>query len=334
MQTLGDFFKQTNADVTIIALGRRVQSIPRQAFDAFENEQAPWPLPWQGQAQFACAIHWPGMDDPAIWFLALPLDEQGSLCPAPRDAFLERLLRTAKPESSRNLRPPDNLMHDNPLAFEPEIHQRALLHARLASIFGRPPSQHADLARRYLAFDESINWQMIRLQGLADLVVSINALDLEVWQRRLPELPRDVLLSLCYLLEHGNTPEGLLDSLASLLESARIDRDIERYCALLRAIVGCDSETVGSWLGSWLDEESSGAADCLVAVAARGWRHLEHESRLERFLMKVATCEKLNFRRVIGDLALIPRLRLPILMMLRQAPTESAVGRRVAEWKL
>ncbi|WP_110666170.1 DUF3549 family protein [Salinicola halophilus] len=336
MQTLSDFFKQTNADVAIFALGRRVQMMPREAFETFEREQTPWPLPWQGQAQLACAIRWPEMDDPAIWFIALPLDEQAMLSPAARDAFLERLLRTigsTPGAASGDAAPVENLMQDNPVAFDPEVHQRALLHAWLSRHFDRPVSPHAELARRYLANEETVSWQMVGLQGLADLVVDPNALEEGTWQRRLPELPREVLLPLCYLLEHGHASESLVEALIAQLSPAWAQGDLELYCALIRAVVGSDSALASAWLEAWLDETPARAADCLVAVAARGWHHLEHETRLERFLNRLATCEKLNFRRVIRDLALIPRLRLPIVMMLRQAPTESAVGRRVAEWK-
>ncbi|WP_110687986.1 DUF3549 family protein [Salinicola aestuarinus] len=341
MKTLADFFKQTNADVAIFTLGRRVQRLSLETFESFEREQTPWPLPWKDQAQFACAILWPGMDDPAIWFLALPLDEQAMLSPASRDAFLERLLRTASPVAEGTTSAADesqptveNLMQDNPLAFDPEIHQRALLHALLARYFGRPASPHAELARRYFAQTETVNWQMIGLQGLADLVIDRETLDDVIWQQRLPELPREVLLPLCYCLEQGHASDALVKTLISQLDAAWADADLERYCALLRAIVGSESSLASAWLEQWLTAPPSQAADCLVAVAARGWHHLEHEIRLERFLDRLATCEKLNFRRVIHDLALIPRLRLPIVMMLRQAPTDSAVGRRVTEWKL
>lgn len=335
MQTLSDFFSGSGAEVVLSTLGRRVTPMPQASFAAFEREQAPWPLPWNGRAQVACALRWPELEtDPAIWFLALPLDEQGQLVPAPRDEFLDRLLQTlsARAASANGEQAPDNLMQDNPLAFEPELHQRALLHARLSRHFGQPPSAFSDMTRRYLVGDESLDWQMLGLQGLADQVVAKDPAVTSALVERFDTMPREVILALCYLLEHGDTPDELLPTLWSMLESARERRDIEAFCALLRALLGSEDARVGGWLDRILDDDALMAADCLAAIAARGWHHLEHEARLERFLERLAESPEADFRPVVRDLALIPRLRLPILMMLRQAPMGSSLGRFVRQW--
>ncbi|WP_251976846.1 DUF3549 family protein [Salinicola avicenniae] len=332
MQTLSDFFTQSGADVALSTLGRRVAPLSRDTFDAFEREQTAWPLPWKGQAQFACALNWPATaGDPAIWFLTLPLDEQGQLVPASRDAFLDRLLQTLGTQAASDSGSVQNLMQDNPLAFEPDLHQRALLHARLARQFSRPLSSHADMARRYLLGDASINWQMLGLQGLADQVASGKAEIHAALAERLGTLPRDVIVPLCYLLEHGDTPASLLPALWQAMETARQAQDLECYCALLRALVGCDSPQVGAWLEQLLADKDAMAADCLAAIAARGWHHLEHETRLQQFLTRLAACPQANFLGVVRDLALIPRLRLPILMMLRQSNGDAEIGRRLSE---
>lgn len=336
MQTLSDFFTHSGAQIALSTLGRRVAPLSSRTFEAFEREQQAWPLPWNGHAQLACALRWPAAGpDPVIWFLSLPLDEQGLLAPAPRDTFLERLLQTLGAQGDdASAQPVENLMQDNPLAFEPELHQRALLHARLSRQFDQPTSPHTEMARRYLLGDSSLNWQMIGLQGLADLVVTQDPELTAALGQRLPRLPREVLIPLCYLLEHGDTPQELLLPLWQLLEPAREAQDLERYCAVLRALLGSDTQQVGEWLDRWLEDDDLMAADCLVAIAARGWHHLEHETRLWCFLERLARCTQINFRRVVRDLALIPRLRLPILMMLRQAPRDCAVGQRVAEWNV
>lgn len=333
MQTLSDFFTHSGAEIALSTLGRRVAPMSRDTFSAFEREREPWPLPWNGHAQVACALRWPAMQaDPAIWFLSMPLDEQGLLVPAARDAFLDRLLQTlgtqGSPETAASV---DNLMQDNSLAFEPELHQRALLHARLSRHFGQPCSSHAAMARRYLTGDAALNWQMLGLQGLADQIVAADPAVIAAMTQRMETLPREVVVPLCYLMEHGDTPAELLPALWTMLSSARADRDIERFCALLRALVGSDDPRVDAWLDEILDDDALLVADCLAAIAARGWGHLEHETRLARFLDRLAACPEANFRPVVRDLALIPRLRLPMLMMLRRAPTGSAVDRRLRE---
>ncbi|WP_110655648.1 DUF3549 family protein [Salinicola halimionae] len=340
MQTLSDFFTHSRAELALSALGRRVAPISRDTFSAFEQEREPWPLPWNGRAQVACAMHWPALqEDPAIWFLSLPLDEQGLLVPAARDAFLDRLLTLGMQpadgptpnDSTRDVLTQSNLMQDNPLAFEPELHQRALLHARLSRRFGQPSSAHSDLARRYLLGDSGLDWQMLRLQGLADEVAAQDPAVILALTKRLKTLPRDVVLPMCYLMEHGDAPADLLPTLWEAMREARQRQDVETFCALLRALLGSNDGRVGDWLDRILDDEDLMAADCLAAIAARGWHHLEHETRLGRFLERLASCSDANFRPVVHDLALIPRLRLPILMMLRQAPANSSLGRLVRE---
>ena len=71
--------------------------------------------------------------------------------------------------------------------------------------------------------------------------------------------------------------------------------------------------------------------DVLAAMAARGWSHLEDAQRLPRFLTRLADNPNANFTALVRDLALVPRLRLPVLMTLRQASADSAIGRRLAE---
>lgn len=331
MQTLSDFFTQSGAEFALSALGRRVAPISREAFADFEREKQAWPLPWTGKAQIACALRWATSGrDPLIWFLSLPLDEQGRLIPAPRDAFLDRLLQTLGARAPRFHA--ENLMQDNPLAFEPELHQRAVLHARLSRLFGQIPSAHAEMAGRYLLGDDAVHWQMLGLQGLADQVVARPPAIVSALSARLSALPREVMIPLCYLMEHGDTPEALLVPLRHRLDEAHRAQDLELFCALLRTILGSDESEVGDWLDDWLADDDLMAADCLAAIAARGWQYLEHETRLERYLERLAACPAANFRVVVRDLALIPRLRLPILMSLRQAPADSAVHRRVKEW--
>jgi len=346
MQTLSDFFTHSGAELALSTLGRRVAPLHQDTFASFEQEREPWPLPWNGHAQVACAFRWPAThNDPAIWFLSLPLDEQGLLVPAARDEFLDRLFHTLgtqpasiSAQSVLNVKQDQltraNLMQDNPLAFEPELHQRALLHARLSRHFEQPPSLYSDMAHRYLIGDDALDWQKLGLQGLADQIVAQDPAVIEALRLRLKSLPREVILSLCYLMEHGDTPVELLPTLWETLNSAYEARDIETFCALLRALLGSDAPEVGDWLDRILDDDELMAADCLAAIAARGWQYLEHEARLERFLERLASCTNANFRRIVRDLALIPRLRLPILMMLRQAPADSSVGQLVREWNV
>lgn len=333
IDSIHDFFARTGAEVRLYHAGRGVEPCGLETLAALEKGEQPWPQPWQGKARLAMVFRLGEMEDPLIWFLALPLDEQGTLDPAPRDAFLQRLLETL----GRNVQglgredgeTIDNLMKDNPLAFTPSLPFQAVLHARASHDFGRPASQHMELAEAYLEGQQALDWQALGLQGLADVAVRMDAAQSERLAANLPALPGEVLVSLCYCLEHVAIGTALAEALRARGEAAAEAGDIETFCACVRAVSGADTEVAGAWFDALLADPEACGPDLLAAIAGRGWRHLEDGERLPRFLSRLAEAPNADFSAVARDLALIPRLRLPVLMTLREADADSAIGRRL-----
>ena len=334
--TLHDFFTRSGARVRLYHLGRRLAPCSLDDLAAFEAQQQPWAMPWQGQARLACIFSLGDAEEPLTWFLSLPLDEQGYLVAAPRDAFIQRLLETlghsvaTLGEESRV----DNLMKDNPLAFTPSLPLQAMLHARANQDLDRPASEHLELVEDYLTGsqdDHQANqWQALGLQGLADFATRHDAAQAHALATRLPTLPNEVLHSLCYCLEHVALDARLIQALRSRAEQAAGTADIETFCACVRAVGASQDEAVGAWFGELLDDPAASGPDLLAAMAARGWEHLEDAQRLPRYLERLAEQPSVDFTAAVRDLALIPRLRLPLLMQLRDAPADSPVGRRLA----
>ena len=147
---------------------------------------------------------------------------------------------------------------------------------------------------------------------------------------RLDALPGEVLVSLCYCLEHVDIDADLARALRRRGEAAGADGDIETFCACVRAMGGASTEQAGAWFDVLLDDPDACGPDLLAAMAGRGWHHLEDAERLPRFLTRLAETPGADFMAVVRDLALIPRLRLPLLMTLREAGADSAIGRRLA----
>ena len=334
IDSLHDFFVRTGAEVRLYHLGRRVVPCELESLRALEHDGAAWPAPWQSQARLAMVFRLGDLQDPLIWFLALPLDEQGQLDPAARDAFLQRLLETlgrnvqglGREDSSEI----DNLMKDNPLAFTPSTTFQAMLHARASHDFERPASQHLEPVEAYLSGQQTLDWQALGLQGLADFAVRMDADAQHQLARSIATLPSEVLVSLCYCLEHVAILDELADCLRQRGEQAASDGDIETFCACVRAVSGADEEKTGDWYDTLLADEQACGPDLLAAMAGRGWHHLEHAERLPRFLTRLANEPRADFSAVARDLALIPRLRLPVLMTLREAEPTSPIGRRLA----
>ncbi|GAB2796974.1 DUF3549 family protein [Halomonas shantousis] len=336
IHTLTDFFTRTGADVHFYDMGRCVAPFAPARLAEFESGTVPWPLPWQGQARFACVFRFADESmDPLIWFLALPLDEEGRLVLAPRDAFISRLIETlghtAEQAGHRGDDEAGNLMKDNPLAFTPELTQRAILHARAAYDFSRPASQHHELTEAYLTGAQEVDWQFLGLQGIADFSVRYDDEQARILANRLAGLPVEVVRPLCYCMEHVGPEDALATALHERGRRAREESDMETFHAIVRALGASPSPLAGEWYDELLAGDAAEDPGLLTAIAARGWAHLEHAERLPRFLARLAENSQLDFAALVRDLALIPRLRLPVLMTLRQAEPASPVGQRLAE---
>ncbi len=335
IHSLHDFFVRSGAEVWLYHLGRRVEPCSLETLAAFESGQQPWPAPWQNQARLGLVFRLGEMRDPLIWFLALPLDEQSQLDPAPRDAFVQRLLetlgRSVASVGREDGEAVDNLMKDNPLAFTPSLPFQAVLHARATRDLDLPASPHLEPVEAYLSSQQDIDWQALGLQGLADHAVRMDAQASRQLADRLPALPGEVLNSLCYCLEHVEIDDALANSLRARGEAAAAAGDVESFCACVRAMAGADGALTGPWFDALLADPNACGPDLLAAIAGRGWRHLEDAERLPRFLERLAQCQGVDFINVVRDLALVPRLRLPVLMALREARADSTVGQRLAE---
>ncbi|MBD3897685.1 DUF3549 family protein [Halomonas sp. ML-15] len=331
--TLTDFFDRSGAEVRLYHMGRRVTPCPLTTLAEFERGSEPWPAPWQSEARLACVFRLRPAQEPMIWFLALPLDEQGQLSAAPRDAFIQRLLETLgrsaeRREAAQQADDIDNLMKDNPLAFTPTLALQAMLHARASADLDAPASQHHELAEEYLTGQRDHDWQALGLQGLADVAVRHDAIQAERLAARLAALPTDVLQPLCYCLEHLALAPSLAAALRQCGERAAETGDLETLCACVRA-VGASQTVAAAWYSELLNDPAACGPDLLAAMAARGWEHLEDDERLPLFLTRLAEHPEAEFSALARDLALIPRLRLPVLMTLRQADPGSAIGQRL-----
>lgn len=334
IQTLDEFFTRSGAEVSLYHMGRHVVPCPRETLATFESGEIAWPEPWQGQARLAIVFRLGDMPEPAIWFLALPLDEQGVIAPAQRDAFLNRLLETLGRAVAQVGREEtadvDHLMKDNPLAFTPSVTFQAMLNARASHDRGLPASQHFEPVDAYLSGQQTIDWQALGLQGIADYAVRMEALEADSLALRLPDLPSAVIHSLCYCLEHQPLPQVLAAALQRRGETAAQAGDVETLCACLRAVGNTDASAVGEWYTSLLNDPAACGPDVLAAIAGRGWCYLEDAQRLPLFLQRLAEDERSDFAAVVRDIALIPRLRLPVMMALRDAPAGSPIQRRLA----
>ncbi len=332
IQTLDDFFTRSGAALALYHMGRRVTPCPRDTLAAFEHGSVPWPEPWQGQARLAAVFRLGNMPDPAIWFLSLPLDEQGYLSPARRDAFLQRLLETLGRDAHRgggeNGDAVEHLMHDNPLAFTPDTTFQAVLNARATRDADRPPSQYLAGVEAFIEGRHG-DWESLGLQGLADYAMRLDETRQHSLAQALETLPVQVLRTLCHCLEHRPLAPALVAALCQRGEAAANQGDVETFCACIRAVGSSRDTQAGAWYTTLLADTAACGPDTLAAMAGRGWPLLEDGERLPAFLARLAENPRVDFGAVVRDLALIPRLRLPVITLLRDAPEGSRLHARL-----
>lgn len=327
--TLVDLF--THADITprIYHLGRRVVPCAIEHFRAFETQQLAWSQPWQSQAQVALVFTPASTSEPIIWCLALPLDEQSMLVPALRDGFLEQLMSTfqRQPDGSLALDSAAETLKDVAIALQPNDLAKALLHARIAHDLELSASCYYDAARAYYLNDDSSQaWQGLGLQGIADLVVRRTDDDERRLARRLTQLPDQALVALCDCLVHAPIQqETLLDAMMAQHEA--VPTHHPRYQPVMGAILASPLDQAGTWLDTLL--QHSLEATALATIAARGWHHLEHEQRSINYLVSISQLEAHDFRVLVQDLTRIPRLRLPMIMAMKQASPGSALWQQI-----
>ncbi|MEC8428841.1 MAG: DUF3549 family protein, partial [Pseudomonadota bacterium] len=96
ISTIGQLLDAMNVELQVFDLGRQVQAISRTTFQQFETQDIAYPSPHMGHAWLGIVFWVPeAPEQPVLWFVKLPLDEQGKLAQAERDRFLQQLLTGA-----------------------------------------------------------------------------------------------------------------------------------------------------------------------------------------------------------------------------------------------
>jgi len=323
--TLLQFLEQTGAQVHAYDIGRRVGTLTREQFLAFEEATAPYPLPMQRKAWFALVQQSPGEPaNPVIWFLRLDLDEQGLLVQAGRDYVLSRLLESARAQTHGT--DPQAFLQDNPYAFTPREDRMALFHALLSANLELPPSrfyQHAlDYFRGSSGWDQ---WSFVGYQGIADVACRH---DDEPLSKAVAHLPKEPLVALCHCLESRTLGKALLEALIHRLRQtmAETPPDIPLLAALVRGLSASGhNPRVRKAIAEVLAHPAAGNIEVLAAISGRGWEMLANESLLKAYLQRLSANDhgQAAFEHCIGDLLSLPSLAGPVRQALR-APGQSA----------
>ncbi len=340
--SLTEFLETAGGRLRFFDMGRRVSKIPHDDFLKFERTELPYPQPLQQQAWFALVFHdRESQNEPFIWFLHFPLDEQGKLVLAARDDFMHRLVESLGEnlEAARKGEHLQAALEENPYVFQPKQERLAVLHAKLTLLLKQPASHYYNHAVDYfqgkLGWDQ---WSFLGYQGIADLAV--RCVEPEMARQiteAIPQLPASPLEALCHCLENESVPVAIAEALCKRVEVALAEDepDPQIITAGIRGISSSISLTYRDQLiGSVLNHPVASRSDVLTAIGGRAWETLEDEGLRCRYLECLAASDESQdfFNRVLADLLFLPGTRSFMLAGLRDPKRSETLSESIGEF--
>lgn len=349
--TLTDLIASADFDLRWFDLGRRVRPVARKTAQDFERGAIPWPHPYLRQAWCGLLLS-PVKNDqdqnqnqdqkqegePAVWFLRLPLDEQGKLLLPIRDRFLRELHQALEPANHKPGNGADpakalqQALENSGLMFTPTADKRAVFHAKSARLLGRPPSDHFPAAKAYAKDPAAFPWEQLALQGLADLAVRWDKEQVNL-AANLPRFAGPALAALCQCLESEAIDHQLVEPLiARARQSLKSDApDFHLVIAVIRGISHSPANGMRQQFLTWLlSEDPAGAAtqpEVLAAIGSRCSDDLTEAELARHWLERVSASQPQdNFNLLLTDLLFLPSLRNVLLGVLRDPHRQESVA--------
>ncbi|WP_339722943.1 DUF3549 family protein [uncultured Paraglaciecola sp.] len=317
INTISEFLLQAGTDYRVFDMARGIRSLESQLFLEIENATRPAPCPRQQHAWFGILFFNKQMSNERyIWFVKLPLDEQGLVIGAARQQFLQ-IVVDALGQSLEKPNNTNNQLPDNPFTFIPNQQQLADFNSIARVALNIPLSHHVNLAEQYITTPEQHDWRAVSLQGIADFTASLQqSARKNLLLNRFLTLAPEMQYALCASLENHSIGEDISTLLVTWYQ-----QDIEdekRLHSVLRGL--CQSQAkaaVHTLLTLILNSEKGLSRSTLMLIAARHWQYMTEPAILTLYVELLAICEDDTFIGLFSDLVQIPEIRESMLSILR-----------------
>ena len=324
ISSISEFLLHAGTDYRVFDMGRSIRTVDSQTFLEIENGQRIASFPRLQHAWFG-VVFWDKTRSHQhfIWFIKLPLDEQGKVVSATRNHFLQIIIDALGMELE-NAEAKNGQLPENPYTFVPNQQQLADFNSISRQALELGHSSHYAQAQRYLATPLVIDWQQVALQGLSDAAARINQTDtLHTISSQWSHYPQAVQFSLATSLENQPLNNEMLAQIASWMKT---QKDPLVWQHGLRAL--CQSQSaneIQQLIDHALSCELSEDQGVLLVIAGRLWQQLKDSERLLGYFERVAKADPQYglFQGIFSDLVQQPALREECLMMLRS--TEKSV---------
>ena len=336
INTLTDFLQQAQCQFRIYDLGRKVTKISNSAFQKITENQSPYPYPIQKHAYIALTF-WQvnkQLQDHFVWFLKLPVDEQGLLTIQAQSSFIRMVMEAMGEDLTADIsKDLQERMASNPFIFKPSAEKLAIFNATMNTNFVRPASTFYQPAVDYFSGNTHWNeWQELGIQGIADVAARLNYDDnQQMLINALPHLPQQPLQSLALCLEHQHDINtALATAIAKQAEKELQSNQPDNAILLLRALSSAPAVGISkALLEQQFNSDLVHNEHWYVCIAGRCWSALEDETILNRFFEALANNQPALFPQLFVDLVAIPALREKVLKQLRLTARSPALSRAI-----
>jgi len=339
--TLSEFFHHSGAKYRVFDMGRRVVKLSPDEFVGFEWAKKPYPYPFKKSALLGIVFWNPEQpDNRYVWFLNLPLDEQGLLIQAARDEFLVMLLERVgecmlAEDDGQNI---EGALKDSPYTFEPREDRMAAFNAQVTKNLAVNPSQYYDAALSYFTGKSDLkNWQTLGMQGVADVTSRISDEETTFGViKTLLSLPIEPFIMFCTFLENSEPTAGIVELLVQRvnMELQEKEPDVQQICACLRAVSNSPAKGLAKLMVKHvLTHPCSRDIEILATISGRLWPVLEQEFICNLFIEQLAynNAGQEAFSQLLADAMFMPGLRSHIMQALRSPKRSAKLSKAVGK---
>lgn len=320
--TITEILDHSGAQAVIYDIGRGLNRLSPALFAAIEAQQLPYPYPQQGHAQLAICFY-AQPDQPYLWFLKLPLDEQGLLDNALRDNFCDALIAALGEQLTDSIGQADQQqLNQHPALFTPNQTQQAGLNAALKVLLEQPPSIHFEYAQAYLQAPQTLAWEHVGLQGLHDVAARLSLTDATAtrlsraicdWFTDYPEAVQQALVA---ALEPYSLPPDLSQYFIRLWQQAEPVTDTGGLA--LRALANCIDPALIPVLRQRLQSPQPLHQNELILLVTRHAALMTQQQLLTPLLEQLALQPEPLLLGLFEDLIRQPQVRPSLLTWLNQ----------------
>lgn len=317
INTISEFLLQAGTEYRVFDMARGIRPIEAQFFLEIENATVPAPYPRQQHAWFGILFFNKKMSNERyIWFVKLPLDEQGLVIGAARQQFLQIVVE-ALGQTLDKQNNPNNQLPENPFNFVPNQQQLADFNSVGRVNLNIPLSEHFDLVKQYISNPKLYDWRDVPLQGISDFAASLQQHTLkQLMLKQFFILEPDMQYALCASLENHPIDEDVSGLLVNWYQQNVEDE--KRLHSVLRGLCQSQSKAVvNSLILRVLNSKKGQTSAVLMLIAARHWQCLKESATLALYVEILAICDNNIFTGLYSDLVQIPEIREAMLGVLR-----------------